>query len=387
MNSLIATDNGLAVAAVLFAIVLCGLLAERTELGAKLSAPLIALGGGMLLANVRVLPFESPAYGFVVAYLVPAAIPLLLLNADLKRVFRETGPTLLAFLAGTAGTMLGAALGFLLIDVGPETAKVAGVLAAAFIGGSFNFVAVSQAVAVEDATLLAAAATAQGIGGIVYLGVLIVAAGMPLLRRLYPGHRQSAAASAPASGFSGWDVSTRGEDRAAPPAPVNVPACMTFTLAVCAVSQGVAQLLGTPQFGILLITVVTVAMASLAPGLMGRLAGGETIGLMLLYVFIAGIGAQSNIWQLAGATTVLVGFLGVLLTMHVLFVLAAGRLFRLTLPEVVIGSNACALGAATAAAIAAGRRWHALVTPGILCGILGYVLANFIGVGLATMLG
>ena len=120
---------------------------------------------------------------------------------------------------------------------------------------------------------------------------------------------------------------------------------------------------------------------------MRRLAGGETIGLLLVYVFIAGVGAQSNIWQLAGTTSVLVGFLGVLLAVHVLFVLVAGRLFRLTLPEVVTGSNACALGATTAAAIAAGKRWHALVTPGILSGILGYIIANFIGVGLATVLG
>ncbi len=390
MISLIASENGLAVAAALFAIVLCGLLAERTELGAKLSAPLIALGGGMLLANIRVLPFESPAYGFVVTYLVPAAIPLLLLNADLKRIFRETGQTLIAFLAGAAGTATGAALGFLLIDVGPETAKVAGILSAAFIGGSFNFVAVSQAVAVEDATLLAAAATAQGVAGIVYLGVLIMAAGMPVLARTFPNHRQSPAADPPAGGLSGPGAPASSENNtfdASTPRPVNVPACVSFTLVVCAVSQGAAHLVGAPQFGILIITIVTVAMASFAPALMRKLAGGEAIGLMLLYVFIAGIGAQSNIWLLAGATTMLLGFLAVLLATHVLFVLVAGRLFRLTLPEVVTGSNACALGAATAAAIAAGRRWHALVTPGILCGILGYVLANFIGVGLASTLG
>ena len=60
MDSLIASDNGFAVVAALFVLVYVGLLAERTELGAKISAPLIALAGGMILSNLRVLPFGSP---------------------------------------------------------------------------------------------------------------------------------------------------------------------------------------------------------------------------------------------------------------------------------------------------------------------------------------
>ncbi len=382
MGSLIASDNIFAVAAVLFGVVFCGLLAERTDLGRKFSAPLIALAGGMVLSNIRVLPFDSPAYGVVATYLVPVAIPLLLLNADIKRIFRETGPTLIAFLAGAAGTTLGAVAGFLTIDLGPETHKVVGVLVATFIGGSVNFVAVSQALAIEDATLVASAATAQGVVAIVYLGMLIMAPGVPLLTRAYRRHRNSPECPDPGS----IDDPVVSNDVASPP-PVNVSACIAFSLLVCAVSLGIANGLGMPRFGILFITVVTVALASLAPNLMNRLAGGESIGILLVYVFICSVGAQSNVWQFFGATTVLVGFLGVLLTVHALCVLVAGRLFRLTLPEMVTGSNACAMGATTAAAIAAGKRWHTLVTPGILSGILGYIIANFIGVGLATALG
>ena len=168
---------------------------------------------------------------------------------------------------------------------------------------------------------------------------------------------------------------------------MNLPACITFSLVICAIGMGTANLLGIPNFAILLITTLTVALASLAPTFMRRFVGGDKIGLLLLYVFITVVGAQSNIWKLAGATTVLVGFLGVLLTVHAIFVVIAGRLFGLTLPEVVTGSNACAFGATTAAAVAGSKRWYGLVTPGILCGVLGYIIANFIGVGIATYLG
>ena len=40
-----------------------------------------------------------------------------------------------------------------------------------------------------------------------------------------------------------------------------------------------------------------------------------------------------------------------------------------------------------AAAMAAGKRWHGLVTPGVMFGVLGYAVANFIGIALTQFLG
>ncbi len=383
MTSIITPDNEIAVTAGLFGIVYVGLLAERTELGRKISAPLIALAGGMLLSNTKILPFQSSAYEFVIGYMVPIAIPLLLLNADVKRIFRETGPTLIAFLAGVVGTMLGTIAGFALIDIGPETHKVFSVLAATYVGGSFNFVAVSQALAIEDATLIASAATAQGIGALLYLSLLIMAPSFGFMCKLYPSKQDKSSDKICTTDSNG---AVQAETYGAA-STVNVPACITFSLIICAVSFGAADQFGIPKFKILIITTITVILASSAPGFMRKFSGGENIGLFFVYVFIAAVGAQSNVWQLAGTTSVLVGFLAILLTVHASCVLVVGRLFKLTLPEIITGSNACALGATTAAAIAAGKRWHGLVTPGILSGILGYVIANFIGIGLAAFLG
>jgi len=59
--------------------------------------------------------------------------------------------------------------------------------------------------------------------------------------------------------------------------------------------------------------------------------------------------------------------------------LLAGRLFGLTLPELIIASNAAVLGATTAPALAAAKGWSHLVTPGVLVGVLGYALGTLIG--------
>jgi len=52
----------------------------------------------------------------------------------------------------------------------------------------------------------------------------------------------------------------------------------------------------------------------------------------------------------------------------------------------MIASNACILGPAPAAALAASKGWKALVTPGILVGVFGYAIATFLGVAVTTLL-
>jgi uncharacterized membrane protein len=59
---------------------------------------------------------------------------------------------------------------------------------------------------------------------------------------------------------------------------------------------------------------------------------------------------------------------------------------KLDLAEVMIASNACILGSAPAAALAASKGWQPLVAPGILVGLFGYAIATFIGVTLTGLL-
>jgi uncharacterized membrane protein len=83
---------------------------------------------------------------------------------------------------------------------------------------------------------------------------------------------------------------------------------------------------------------------------------------------------------------VLFVFAGLILTVHLVVILVAGKLFRLDLAEIVIASNANMGGPTTAAAMATARHWTELVTPAILCGTLGYAVATFIGAAVGSWL-
>jgi len=137
---------------------------------------------------------------------------------------------------------------------------------------------------------------------------------------------------------------------------------------------------------ILIVTALAVALASLFPSRLSRLEGAEQTGTLLMMVFFAVIGASANIGVVLREGPVLFVFAGLILTVHLLVILGAGKLFKLDLAEIVIASNANMGGPTTAAAMASARHWTALVTPAILCGTLGYAVATFIGAAVGNWL-
>ncbi|KAM0895944.1 hypothetical protein ACQ4PT_023503 [Festuca glaucescens] len=74
---------------------------ERTAWGAALSGALVSILVGLAASSGGLVTPGAPAHGVVMEYLLPVAVPLLLLGADLRRVVRTTGDLLKAFLIGS----------------------------------------------------------------------------------------------------------------------------------------------------------------------------------------------------------------------------------------------------------------------------------------------
>jgi uncharacterized membrane protein len=167
---------------------------------------------------------------------------------------------------------------------------------------------------------------------------------------------------------------------------------MTLTLAMAtaisfvAVGDAIVNAVGTPSLRYAIITALVVFVATVFPRWMAKLHGGFELGVGLAFVFFAAIAAGADIIAMVNIAPILVVLVVILLSVHLLVLLGVGQLFGLTLPELMIASNAAVLGATTAPALAAARGWHDLVTPGVLVGVLGYALGTFVGTALFHLL-
>ena len=296
-------------------------------------------------------------------------------QADLRRILREAGPTLLAFVVGGLGTVAGTVLAFYLVPLGEDGWKLAAIFSSTYIGGSMNYVAASEAVGLRSGDLLAAGVAADNLMMALYFLLLFTLPSVGWLRRRYrhrPGLQAGPAADAPR--------------QTAGPGLVEMSIALAVAAGMCALGYRLADLTGLAGTGILFVTALIVCLATLLPRRLARLSGAEQVGVFLMQVFFAAIGASANVAVVLRVGPVLFVFAGLILFVHLVTLLAAGKLLRLDLAELVIASNANMGGPTTAAAMAVARGWRSLVIPAILCGTLGYAVATFAGVALGHWL-
>ena len=370
-------DNHIAITAALFVIAGLGFLVEKTRLGAQLTGAVIVILGAVVAANLGLIPHAAPAYGFIFTYVVPLLIPLFLFQADLRRIFFATTRTTLAFLLASAGTVAGVTLAVLVLDLSAlataaelpaeqREAAIAGLFASTYIGGAVNYAALGEITGLQqDASFFSAATATDNLYSAVYLGLLALLPTWTWLARFFPAHDHA-----------------QGLSETGPAAPVTA---MSLTLAVAvalvivSLGDGLAAILDAPDWRYVIITGMTLGLATLVPDLAKKLAGSFELGVGLSFVFFAAIAAGADMIAMIEVAPMLTLMALILLSVHALVTFMIGRLCRLSLPELITASNAAILGATTAPALAAAKGWRNLVTPGVLVGVFGYALGTFIG--------
>ncbi|MEZ5463159.1 DUF819 family protein [Dokdonella sp.] len=374
--SWISADNSFALLAVFFAIAAIATTIEKTRIGRRVSGVMFAIAMAMALANFGVIPSSAPTYTVIWTLLVPMAIALFLIRADLVSIVVEGGRTLIVFGFGVMGVIVGAWLGTLLLDLGTYEAEYAGVFSATYVGGSLNFAAVAEAIGFRDASALAAGVAIDNVVGICYLLFVGAMAGNALFQKHF-------AWRADRLGTSSGSVVTQ----ARAPTVLDFSVSLGLAALACAAGDALASLFGQPSYGILFVTAIMVAVATLARRWLSEIAGPELIATLFMYLFFAMLGAGADLTALLDAAPALFAYVLFIFFVHVVFVMVGARLFRLNHAEIVIASAACIGGPPISAAFAVLFGWRRLAVPAVAIGVLGYVLGNFVGIGLFEWVG
>ncbi|MEJ2495864.1 MAG: DUF819 family protein, partial [Ignavibacteriaceae bacterium] len=332
-----------------------------------------------VLSNLSIIPTSAPTYDIIWGYLVPLAIPLLLFKADLRKIFREAGETLLAFTFGGIGTIIGTIIAYNTIELGENGWKLAAIFSSTYIGGSMNYVAAAEAVKLESANLLAAGIAADNLVMAVYFIVLFALPSFSFFKKYFKVRSDNNTILQNNDDI----VNDLQENKIS---LNNLALSLAITFIICALGFWIADLTEIGGIGILIITAIIVAIATIFPKQMKKIEGSEIIGTFLMQIFFAAIGASANIFVVLEYGPILFLFAGMILAVHLIILLLLGKIFRLSISEIVIASNANMGGPTTAAAMAVAKNWRNLVIPAILCGTLGYAIATFIGVGLGYWL-
>lgn len=378
--SLIGPDQTFALSAIIMVMVTFGLWAENTRWGKSIGGPLLLIAIAMILANIGVIPHVAGIYDEIGGLLVPMAIPLLVMRADFKTIFSESGQMLVCFVVATVATIIGALVAVLVIDMGPLEPQIAGTVTASYIGGTLNYVATAEAVGLKSSSIYVAGLSADAVGAVFFLMLLMLMPAIRFVRNSLP------------SKFIGNEGHLASQEDTCEPVEAQpfilLPAAtgLAISLVVCAVSAVLTSLLKIDSLFILIVTAISLLVANFAKPLVSRVSSEFELGTLFMYIFFVAIGAGAKFSDVVGSAFPILMFIVVMVVVHLFVVVLIGRFMKLDLAEVMIASNACILGPAPAAALAASKGWRPLVTPGILVGLFGYAVATFIGIGFTALL-
>jgi len=389
MESIISPENHFTLWAVLIGTTAFGIYGEKKKWFGSIAGIVVTIAIMSVLAMLHVVPsasddqVEVPVYDFVFKFLIPMAIPLLLFNANIVRIIKESGRLIVIYLLGALGIVIGAIISFYIVRLGAEGFKIAGVFIATLVGGSVNFVSAAETLDFSTSSLFATTIAVDNFFIHFYILFLFLLPSIKLLKKYFPEYTENNDEDEPEQ------IADESETKAD-------LASITYVLTIAAVISAIGfwitpyikELFNTKiSLNILVITLLITIAANIFPKALKKLEKvAFNIGMLLLYLFLAVVGAATNPKDvlLAGPGILIFAMLTVLIQFS--FLLLMGKFFKFSLKEIAVASCANVGGPATAVPMAATFKMKKMITPAVLVGILGYVIGTLLGVSVGFWL-
>ncbi len=337
---------------------------------------------------------DSQIYYVTSRFLLPAALVLLTLSIDMKRIAALGPKAIVMFLTGTVGIVIGGPIAILLTSlVSPETVGGAApnevwrgmsTIAGSWIGGGANQTAMYEMWDVSDDIFPAMIAVDIIIANI-WLAVLLFMASRAAELDQRRGADDSAIYEVRAAveqfhrdharmpmlpdfmamlavGFGVMGLSHFLADAIAPWISTNYPALNQFSLG--------------SQFFWLVVLATTIGLGlSFTRVKQLEAAGASKIGSVFIYFLVASIGMKMDITAVVRNPGIFVVGL-IWISIHAGLLLLVARLIRAPTFFIAVGSQANVGGAASAPVVASA--FHPSLAPvGVLLAVLGYALGTY----------
>ena len=373
-------NNPIYVLAVLCLMVILAVYAGKTKTGSKFGAALLVIVFTAVVANLGLIPSASdsiPLYDGIFTYLAPLSIFYLLLGVNLNSIKKAGAPMIILFVLGSLATALGVLVAWYVVSpeqaLGEDARVIAGMLAGTYTGGSANFNAVALQYKMQEKGILYAGTIA--VDNVVTTLWIIVTLAIPTVMQKFWKTRKVSqnTLEAPIAEEESFDFRSL--------------IWLTF-MGVLAyfVSEKLSEIF--PQIpSILTLSTLGVVLAQFR--FVNQLKGSHFLGLYLVYIFLAVIGAYceiASVIELKSIGTTLLVFASISVFVHGVLIVGLGSLFFRDWEMIAIASQANVGGGTTAMALAETFHRNELILPAILVGSLGTALGTYIGFAIVAFL-
>lgn len=368
--------NPIYVLVVLSLSVILAVYAGKTKFGKQFGVALIVILITAVLANLKIIPSASNSielYNFIFKYVAPISIFYLLLNVNLTSIKNAGLPMIGLFVIGSLSTTIGILLSWKILSpeiiLGEDGRIIAGMLTGTYTGGSVNFNAVALEYDFQKKGILYAGTIAVD-NVITTLWIIITLTFPRILKIIWKEN-----SNLKLNHKKHFEISHKNQS-------MDLISLMWFVF-LGIISFYISEIISNflPQIPLIII-LSSIGIILAQTKFVSKLKGSHNLGLYLVYIFLAVIGAYCELSAVnelkeIGVTLLLFTCLAVML--HGVFLIVIGGLIYRDWEMIAIVSQANIGGGTTAIALAETFNRKDLILPAILVGTLGNALGTYLG--------
>ncbi|MFL2601462.1 MAG: DUF819 domain-containing protein [Flavobacteriaceae bacterium] len=367
-------SNPVYVLLMLCLMIIVSLYVGRTKVGKQLGSALLVILFTAIIANLKLIPSASNSielYSIIFEYVAPISIFFLLLNVNLISIKKAGLPMITLFIIGSLSTTLGILISWIIISpenvLGSDAKVIAGMLTGTYTGGSVNFNAVALEYGFQKKGILYAGTVA--VDNVVTTIWILATLTFPLiLSKIWKGKVLLKKTISIEENFDNNKMDL-----------VSFASLIFLGISAFYISEILAKKF-TSIPSILILSTMGILLAQ--TNFISRLKGSHNLGLYLVHLFLAVIGAYceiSAVYELKEIGITLFLFTSVSVLIHGLLIIIFGGLFYRDWQMVAIASQTNVGGGASAIALAETFKRNELILPSILMGTLGNAIGTYLG--------
>jgi len=353
-------------------------VAEKTKFVKIFSPIALAYAAGIALSFLP-LPIHHEVLVQATEICIALSISLLILSSNLNKFRILFKPVLKSFLLGITSLFITIIFTYITLGkIGDNSAQIMGMLTGVYVGGTPNLNAIGIALKVPNETLVLVNTAEMVFGGIYFL--LLITVIKPFLslflRKYIP---------------QGIDVE---EDKHIVKATKTVTLIkmiglsLLITFLILGISFGLVLLFfGKVNVAAFLIILTTLSLIGGQLSAIKKIHWKFEAADFLLLIFSFGIGLQIDLDNLLANGITIYILVGTVLIGTILVHYFLAWLMKIDVDTLMISSTAALYGPPFIAPIAKAINNRELIVYGVTLGLLGYILGNYLGLGIAWLLG
>jgi len=391
----------------------------------KLGSIVLAYGFGLILGSIGILPHGSDAYrlalqgnpalpdkeiqallssgtisqgdayvnsiasiqDMLVSVIVPLSFPLLLFSLNIKRWLRFAKEGFISMILALISVVVIVSSGYFIFkNVVPDSWKVAGMLVGVYTGGTPNLVSLKVALGVDPNLFLMTSTYDMIVGAITI--IFFITVGPKLFRAILPPFRHHADTEVTdemieeAAGFEDFTGMFR-KGRILP-----LLKALGLALLIFISSFGISLLLpNVSQMVVVILSITTLGILASLVNWINKIEKTFQLGMYFILVFSFAVASMADL-----SVVFSIGFLGLFayisyayfgtLILHILL----SKIFKVNADDFLITTTAFVFSPPFVPVVAGALKNKDVIITGITVGIIGYVIGNYLGVGLGYFL-